>query len=347
LTASPGVQEVGLSWTASAGAVTYNVKRGTTSGGPYTNIINRTATVTMDTGLPYGTYYYVVSAVNAVGESANSAEASAVLGCSAPLTPTDLAVTAGNGQLLLAWSPVSNNVITSVANSINYNVLRATSSAGPFALLAANISASGFADATITNQGMYYYEVQSVNSCGTSTNSAPVGGSLGGLNVQPTLAPIPDQIILAGQTLVITNLAGDVLAPPQMLSYSLLAPPVGAGINPASGVFSWRPTIAQGGTTNRLTVTVSNSGLPNLDAMQGFAVTVLRPRQPVFANYFVSNGLFVSGVAGDAGPDYSLLCSTNLLNWAVVFATNQPAMPFQFAVPSAGAPEYYRIRLGP
>jgi hypothetical protein len=152
---------------------------------------------------------------------------------------------------------------------------------------------------------------------------------------------------LAGQTLVITNLAGDVLAPPQMLSYSLLAPPVGAGINPASGVFSWRPTIAQGGTTNRLTVTVSNSGLPNLDAMQGFAVTVLRPRQPVFANYFVSNGLFVSGVAGDAGPDYSLLCSTNLLNWAVVFATNQPAMPFQFAVPSAGAPEYYRIRLGP
>jgi len=349
LTASPGVQEVGLSWTASSGASTYNVKRGTTRGGPYTNIINRTATVDMDIGLPYGIYYYVVSAVNAAGESANSAEASAILACSVLAAPTDLAVTAENGQLVLTWAVVSNNVIASTANVVSYNVLRATHSAGPFALVAAGVSTTSFTDGTITNQNSYYYEVQTVNSCGASTNSASVSGSLGGLNVQPTLAPILDQTVMAGQTLVITSLAGDVLAPPQVLSYALLAPPTGAGINASNGVLSWRPTIAQGGTTNRLTVTVSNNGLPNLSAMQDFSVTVLAPEQPVFTNYSVSNGIFRSWITGDFGPDYSILTSTDLVNWVLVSSTNQPQLPFLFGDPGVldQPARFYRVRLGP
>ncbi|MFC5472326.1 glycoside hydrolase family 5, partial [Cohnella suwonensis] len=55
------------------------VKRATTSGGPYANVATGvTATSYADTGLTNGTtYYYVVSASNAVGESVNSAQASA------------------------------------------------------------------------------------------------------------------------------------------------------------------------------------------------------------------------------------------------------------------------------
>ncbi|MFC5470377.1 cellulose binding domain-containing protein, partial [Cohnella suwonensis] len=71
--------QVALSWTASAGATSYTVKRATTSGGPYTNVATGIATTTYaDTGLTNGTtYYYVVSATNAAGESANSSQASA------------------------------------------------------------------------------------------------------------------------------------------------------------------------------------------------------------------------------------------------------------------------------
>jgi beta-galactosidase len=350
LTTSPGVQEVGLSWTASSGAVTYNVKRGTTSGGPYTNIINRTATVDMDTGLPYGMYYYVVSAVNALGESANSVEASALLACSTLAAPTDLAVTAGNGQLILTWAAVSNKVIASSSvNAVSYNVLQATNFAGPFALVVAGVGTASFTDGTITDHNLYYYEVQTVNACGTSTNSAPVSGSLVGMNVSPALTPIPNQTIMAGQTLVITNLAGDVLAPPQVLSYALVTPPPGATINSLNGLLSWRPTIAQGGTTNVLTVVVSNNGQPVLSAIQNFVVNVLPPAQPAFAHYAISNGLFVSWIVGDSGPDYSLFRSTNLISWQLVSTTNQPAMPFQFVVPTVAnrQDEYYRIRLGP
>ena len=79
LTATAGSSQVSLSWTASSGATSYNVKRGNTPGGPYPTVISVTAASYVDTGLTNGmTYYYVVSALNATGESGNSAEVSAM-----------------------------------------------------------------------------------------------------------------------------------------------------------------------------------------------------------------------------------------------------------------------------
>jgi fibronectin type 3 domain-containing protein len=73
LQATAGNAQVSLSWNASTGATSYNVKRSTVSGGPFS-----TATNYVDTTVTNGTaYFYVVSAVNASGESANSAQASA------------------------------------------------------------------------------------------------------------------------------------------------------------------------------------------------------------------------------------------------------------------------------
>ncbi len=89
LTATAGNQQVSLTWNASAGATSYNVKRATASGGPYTTVSSPTATSQTDTGLTNGTiYYYVVSAVNATGESANSSQASATPASSASVAVT-------------------------------------------------------------------------------------------------------------------------------------------------------------------------------------------------------------------------------------------------------------------
>ena len=75
-TASSG--QIGLSWNASSAATSYHVKRSTSSGGPYTQVAAPTTTTYSDTGVIAGTaYYYVVSALNTYGESANSAQASA------------------------------------------------------------------------------------------------------------------------------------------------------------------------------------------------------------------------------------------------------------------------------
>ncbi|HEY6510056.1 MAG TPA: lytic polysaccharide monooxygenase [Vicinamibacterales bacterium] len=90
LNATPGNNQNSLTWTASAGATSYNVKRSTTNGGPYTNVlVGVTGTAVTDIGLNNGTtYFYVVTAVNASGESAFSSQDDAT-----PSAPTGGVVT--------------------------------------------------------------------------------------------------------------------------------------------------------------------------------------------------------------------------------------------------------------
>ena len=78
LTATPGNSNVTLQWNAFPGATSYNVKRASTSGGPYTLVANVAGTSFTDSSLINGsTYYYVVSTVYAGGESSDSAPVSA------------------------------------------------------------------------------------------------------------------------------------------------------------------------------------------------------------------------------------------------------------------------------
>jgi hypothetical protein len=76
--ATAGDAQVSLSWNASAGATSYHVKRSTTNGSSYTQVGAPTMASFADSGLTNSTtYYYVVTAVNAAGESGNSNQASA------------------------------------------------------------------------------------------------------------------------------------------------------------------------------------------------------------------------------------------------------------------------------
>ncbi len=71
LTAAAGNAQVALTWSASTSATSYNVKRSTINGGPYTLIATPTGTTYTNTSLTNNTtYYYVVSAANSGGESA-------------------------------------------------------------------------------------------------------------------------------------------------------------------------------------------------------------------------------------------------------------------------------------
>ncbi len=74
--AAPG--EASLNWSTVVGATSYNVKRSTVSGSSYVTVGNVTSPEFVNSGLTDGmTYHYVVTALNAAGESANSNEASA------------------------------------------------------------------------------------------------------------------------------------------------------------------------------------------------------------------------------------------------------------------------------
>jgi len=90
LTATPtSTGQVNLSWTAESGPIRYSVKRSTTSSGPYTIIAPPpilTANSYTDTSAASGANYYVVSAINASGESPDSAQASATVASASTTT---------------------------------------------------------------------------------------------------------------------------------------------------------------------------------------------------------------------------------------------------------------------
>ena len=122
LTAIPGNNRVGLSWNASSGASSYNVKRVSFfSGGPYATIANVQGTNYNDLSAANDNlYYYVVSSVNANDESANSSQVRASPGIQTNyfnFSPTALAADAGpsnpsnglvtiNGSSLLAGDAI-------------------------------------------------------------------------------------------------------------------------------------------------------------------------------------------------------------------------------------------------
>jgi cellulose 1,4-beta-cellobiosidase len=72
------VGTVDLSWNASASATKYRVKRSRTSGGPYKGRQRVTTLNYTDTGISGRRYYYVITAINALGESGPSTEVTAV-----------------------------------------------------------------------------------------------------------------------------------------------------------------------------------------------------------------------------------------------------------------------------
>ena len=197
LSATAGNTTVALNWAAptsnGGSAITgYNVYEGTRSGGESTTPVNRTTLVTTTsytvTGLTNGaTYYFTVKAVNAVGSSTASNQASATP-ATVPGTPTGLSATRGNTTVALTWRAPSSNGGSAITG---YNVYEGTSSGGE-STVAVNTSAvtgTSYTVSGLSNGTTYYFTVKAVNAVGSSTASnqasatpATVPGSPTGLS---------------------------------------------------------------------------------------------------------------------------------------------------------------------
>jgi hypothetical protein len=172
VSATAGDAQVTLAWNPVSGATSYNVKRGTTTGGPYTTVATVATNADTDTGLTNGTtYYYVITAVNSVGESPNSAEVNATPQPSLPPAPTNLVAAGGNAQVTLTWSPASG--------AVTYNLKRSTTSGGPYTTIASGITTTGATDNQVTNGTTYYYVVSGVNGAGEGPNSLQASATPG------------------------------------------------------------------------------------------------------------------------------------------------------------------------
>jgi fibronectin type 3 domain-containing protein len=185
VTATAGNAQVVLRWSAAARATSYHLKRSTTSGGPYSQIATTTFAGYTDVSRTNGvTYFYVVSAVNASGQSANSSQVSAKPAAPAanlPASPTGLTATAGNGRVGLRWSVVTT--------ATSYHLKRSTTSGGPYTQIAAP-TWQGYTDVGVTNGTSYYYVVSTVGPTGESANSAQISVKPVGPTPTPTVTSI-------------------------------------------------------------------------------------------------------------------------------------------------------------
>jgi len=181
LVATPGNATVNLSWAATSGATGYYVKRSTTSGAE-SRISTQAGTSFSDTGLTNGTkYFYVVSAYNSYGESANSSEVSATPAAPALSAPANLTATAGDTQVGLAWS--------AVASATSYNVKRSTTSGAEITI--GSPMTNAFTDTGLTNGTKYFYVVSAVSGATESANSAEVNATPAAAAVNVTITVNP------------------------------------------------------------------------------------------------------------------------------------------------------------
>jgi hypothetical protein len=162
--ATAGNNRVDLRWNTTSGAIGYNVKRATVSGGPYATIAPGVSTMTYsDTSALNGiTYFYVISAANAAGESANSIQVSATpQSPQPPSAPTGLTARAsGKKKINLSWTQSSSPNVT------QNKIYRALSSSGPFSPIATIPAATSYQNTGLTTGTTYYYFVTAVNSSG-------------------------------------------------------------------------------------------------------------------------------------------------------------------------------------
>ena len=184
--ATGGNNSVTLGWSAGStggSAITgYNVYRGTSSGGQTLLTLSPLGVVTgyTDATAVNGvTYFYKVTALNAVGESVRSNELSATPSAPAtvPAAPSLNSATGGNGNVALAWSAPGANGGSAITG---YKVYRGTS-AGSETLLTSVGLVTGYTDAAAVNGVTYFYKVSAVNAVGegglsnerSATPSAP------------------------------------------------------------------------------------------------------------------------------------------------------------------------------
>jgi fibronectin type 3 domain-containing protein len=289
LIASRGDRQVSLTWNAVSGAASYNVKRSTIAGGPYSTISGPSGTLTttsyIDTGLTNGTtYYYVVSAVNGGGESANSTQVSGTPQPAIPAAPTGLAATPGNNQVALSW--------TAPAGAASYNVKRSTTSGSGYATIsgpAGTLTTTSFIDPGAVNGTTYYYVVTAQNGGGESANSAQVSATpQPPIPAAPTaLTPTPgsNQVALSW-----TAPAGPVT------SYNVKRGTVSGGpyttISTAGSVTttSYTDSSALNGTTYYYVVSAVNGGGEGPNSTQASA-TPTGTRTLVFSDGFETGNL--------------------------------------------------------
>ncbi len=172
LTATPGISQITLDWTAPVSdggsqITNYTIYRGTSSGGEVLLVTIGDALSYVDSSLANGQiYYYEISASSAIGEGPLSEEASAILPTT-PSSPGDLTASSGDMQIALAWTSPGNDGGSPITSYLIYR----GGVPGELSLLTTVGDVLAYIDSGLENGHVYYYMVSAVNAVGEGAPS--------------------------------------------------------------------------------------------------------------------------------------------------------------------------------
>jgi hypothetical protein len=176
-------------------------------------------------------------------------------------------------------------------------------------------------------------------------------------NSAPVLAPIEAQVIAEGIPLHLSAAAYDVDLPAQSLRFSLdQGAPLGASIDPESGVLSWTPNATQATDQHTITVRVTDDGNPPKSATTTFTAS---PRGGVVSAVRLVMTRLMPGyvtltmLGGVPGTVYHLERTTalrgqpNAAEWTVLRTIMMSDQTYRETINSTNADLFYRVRRGP
>jgi hypothetical protein len=177
------------------------------------------------------------------------------------------------------------------------------------------------------------------------------------VNTPPQLTVPQNQTVDELTPLTFSAIGQDADLPANPLTFALSAAPPGMTINSASGLISWTPTEAQGPSTNVITVTLQDNGVPPLSATASFTIFVKEvnsaPVLPVQTDRVIDEltTLIVTNTATDtdlpanvltyrlvSGPTNATLTADGIISWTPTEAQGPSTNVFTTIVTDDGSP---------
>jgi hypothetical protein len=333
---------VTLTWTASAGANGYVVRRRSDGAGK-TDLANTAGVSYIDSTAAAGlSWFYSVAANNGSATSADSAEAAATL---APAAPTLTAALDAQGRVALSWTAAPGAVTYAVSRSTG------TAAAAPVAGLEA-LTTTTTLDTSAQPGTPYKYTVRATNAGGNGPDSTPASvttqppASVGG--VPPATGAVTGTVVDATTGAAISGVtvqSGTASAVTGNDGAFQLTLPVGRAVVAASGsgYLGWRREypVAQGGVPALIklvlaaapqTVTASGSTVTAADGTTlEFAAGSYASDTPISATWM--NRTHVGSIVGHA----QFLDASGTIHRALggihVGLPGEPSVPVTLSVP--------------
>lgn len=209
-----GDGQLSLSWNAVSGATSYNLYYGTAPGvttSSPTKVVSATNPQVVSSLIDGTPYYFVVTAVNANGESIVSSEISATP-IAKPVAPSGIVASAENSQATIAWLSVpgatsyklyygtTNPVSTTNGNMIAVAGAAAGTSNGTAYFTQTVTQYNG---AALVNGTSYYFAVVASNAAGDSVLSSQKSAKPGATGLPGSPAAVTISSTVAGQVHVV------------------------------------------------------------------------------------------------------------------------------------------------